>query len=240
MNRPTAPQRPAEYAEEYLVSAITDGTYPPGSALPGERDLAAHIGITRPTLREALQRLERDGWVTIQQGKSTTVNDIWKEGGLNVLSTLVRYDQALPQGFVTALLEVRCLIAPAYAHDAAQHDAPSVTAHLQTYEELDDLPAAYAEFDWTLHHVLSVASGNPIYPLILNGFGAFYRKVASHYFALPEARQASRAFYVTLLAAIRGGDAGEAERVTQEVMAASLDLWRKADVSQSGDKESNK
>lgn len=36
----SCPQRPAAYAEQALVSAILDGTYPPGSTLPGERTLA--------------------------------------------------------------------------------------------------------------------------------------------------------------------------------------------------------
>ena len=37
--------------------------------LPSERDLADKIGVTRTTLREVLQRLARDGWLTIQHGK---------------------------------------------------------------------------------------------------------------------------------------------------------------------------
>ena len=85
----SAPQRPAAHAEQSLVSAILDGTYPPGSTLPGERELARQLGVTRPTLRETLQRLECEGWMTIRQGKSTRVNDIWREGGLTVLSALV-------------------------------------------------------------------------------------------------------------------------------------------------------
>ena len=85
----SAPQRPAAYAEEALVNAILDGTYPAGTTLPGERDLAAQLGVTRPTLREVLGRLERDGWLTVRHGKATRVNDLWREGGLNVLEAIV-------------------------------------------------------------------------------------------------------------------------------------------------------
>ena len=45
-----APKRPAAYAEQALVTAILEGTYPPGSTLPGERDLAAQLGVTRYSL----------------------------------------------------------------------------------------------------------------------------------------------------------------------------------------------
>ena len=75
MNHWSAPQRPNDYAEQSLVTAILEGTFAPGDTLPGERALAAELGITRPTLREALQRLARDGWLTIHQGKPTVVND---------------------------------------------------------------------------------------------------------------------------------------------------------------------
>ncbi len=96
MNNWTAPQRPNNYAESSLISAILDGDFPPGSTLPGERTLAVELGVTRPTLREAIQRLTRDGWLTVQHGKATQVNDIWHDGGLNVLSALVNYPDHLP------------------------------------------------------------------------------------------------------------------------------------------------
>jgi len=71
-------QKPAEMAESRLLEAILSGHFPINSNLPGERELAAQIGVTRPTLREALQRLARDGWLDIQHGKPTRVRDYWR------------------------------------------------------------------------------------------------------------------------------------------------------------------
>jgi GntR family negative regulator for fad regulon and positive regulator of fabA len=68
-------QKPAEMAETRLLEAILSGHFPINSNLPGERELAEQIGVTRPTLREALQRLARDGWLDIQQDKPTRVRD---------------------------------------------------------------------------------------------------------------------------------------------------------------------
>ena len=104
MNNWSAPQRPNDYAEQMLVKAILDGTFAPGTTLPGERTLAAELGITRPTLREAIQRLARDGWLKVQHGKATQVNEFWREGGLNVLSTMVQHSDRLPADFVLNLL----------------------------------------------------------------------------------------------------------------------------------------
>lgn len=224
----SAPQRPAAYAEEALVTAILEGTYPPDSTLPGERDLAAQMGVTRPTLRETLQRLACEGWLTIQQGKATRVNDFWREGGLNVLGALVRYSEQLPPDFVPNLLEVRLALAPAYTRAAVESSAVTVAECLADSASLEDAPEAFAAFDWTLHYTLTVASGNPVYTLILNGFAGFYEQMARLYFTQAVARSASRAFYAALLAAARQGDAAAAERITRSVMQESIDLWHRA------------
>jgi GntR family negative regulator for fad regulon and positive regulator of fabA len=221
------PQRPTTYAEEALVTAILDGTYPPGAALPGERALAARLGVTRPTLREALQRLHRDGWLTIRQGKSTVVTDAWRDGGLAVLGALVRHTPELPDDFVPNLLEVRLAMAPAYTRAAIERAPEPVAAILEDHVTLTDAPEAYAAYDWRLHRTLTIASGNPVFTLILNGFTGFYGQMARLYFADAVARAASRTFYAALLAAARAGDGSEAERITQAVMRESIVLWRR-------------
>jgi len=226
----SAPPRPAEYVEQVLIDAILDGTYPPNSTLPGERDLAEQLGVTRPTLREALQRMARDGWITIQQGKSTEVRDVWTEGGLNILGSLVHYGHKVPFDFVPKLLEVRLILAPAYARAAvANEERSDVITYLNTYVDLETEPRAYARFDWCLHHILTVASGNPIYTLILNGFEELYETMGYIYFALPEAMDSSQDFYADLLAAAQQSDPDTAEVTTRAVMAKSQVLWKEAE-----------
>jgi len=223
----TPPPRPATYAEETLVSAILGGRYPPGSALPAERQLAEALGVTRPTLREALQRLSRDGWLSIRQGKPTLVNDYRRDGGLNALTALVRHAPQLPRNFVRDLLDVRCALAPAYARAAVARDRAAVLAALADAGALPDTPRAFAAFDWALHRALTLASGNPVYTLILNGFAGFYEEMARRYFARSDARAASRAFYASLRAAAEAGDAPRAGQVTRAMMTRSLALWAK-------------
>lgn len=222
----SAPQRPAAYAEEALVDAIVDGTYPAGSTLPGERDLAVQLGVTRPTLREVLGRLERDGWLTVRHGKATRVNDLWREGGLNVLEALARRPNGLPPDFVLHLLEARLALAPAYGRAAVRRAAADVAAFLEGAAGLADTPEDYAEFDWELHHTLTVVSGNPVYTFILNGFSGLYRRMALLYFARPAARAASQSFYQELLAAARRKSPAAAQRVVERVMKESIALWQ--------------
>ncbi len=220
------PQRPVDHAEESLITAILDGDYAPGESLPGERELALALGVTRPTLRAALARLERDGWLTIQQGKATRVNDFWREGGLNILTGMARHGEHVPRGFITNLLAVRSVMAPAYIGSAVERDAAAVAALAAAGERLPDEAGAFAAFDWRLHHELTMHGGNPVYTLILNGFSGFYKQVALRYFSRPQARAVSRDFYGRLAAAAAAGDRAGAERLAREVMEESIRQWR--------------
>jgi DNA-binding GntR family transcriptional regulator len=57
-----------------LLGELRDGTIPPGERLPGERQLAAHFGVSRETVRQALDVLRRGGLVaTDRRGSHATL-----------------------------------------------------------------------------------------------------------------------------------------------------------------------
>jgi GntR family transcriptional regulator, negative regulator for fad regulon and positive regulator of fabA len=221
-----APLRPLAHASQALVTAILEGDFPPGSTLPAERELSVRLGVTRPTLREALRRLESEGWLQIQQGKPTRVKDFWQEGGLHVLSTLVRHSKELPADFVPHLLEVRLALAPAYTRAAVENNPDQVAKCLAPFQDLEDQPVKFATLDWLLHSSLTRLSGNPIYSLILNGFAGFYEQMAVKYFANPTARRASRKYYAALGRAAADRDPLQAEQLTRQAMEESIRHWR--------------
>ncbi len=220
------PPKPAELAESRLIEAILSGQFPIDSTLPAERELAAQLGVTRPTLRETLQRLARDGWIEINHGKATRVKNYWQEGNLGVLGVLARFPQYAPADFVPHLLQVRQLLAPAYTQLAAAHAAASLLPFLATLTTLPDTAAAYTAADWELHHRLTIASGNPIFTLILNGFSALYQAMGLLYFAHPNHRAHSQAFYRALAEQVEKGDGIAAADLTSRVMGESVVLWR--------------
>ncbi len=220
-------QKPAEMAEKRLLEAILSGHFPINSNLPGERELAEQIGVTRPTLREALQRLARDGWLDIQHGKPTRVRDYWREGSLAVLSVLAQSPAHQPPDFVVHLLEVRVLIAPAYARQAVQSAPGEIAALLEPFINLEDTPSAYARADWELHMRLTQWSTNPVFRLLLNGFQNLYLLMGERYFSFPECRRHSRGFYQSLLECARRGADCDAEALTRRIMEESLALAKK-------------
>jgi GntR family negative regulator for fad regulon and positive regulator of fabA len=223
-----APQKPAEVAESRLITAILDGHFPIGDSLPPERELAGQLGVTRPTLREALQRMARDGWVDIQHGRSTRVRDYWREGNLGVLSGIARFPQHAPDDFIPNLLTIRLLMAPTYFRQSAERDPRSTISLVQQSVAAAETPAALAQVDWRLHHQMTVLSGNPIFSLILNGFKGLYGQMALFYFELEEARDHSRSFYRDLLSATEGDDPTLVEELTRKTMTESCALWRQA------------
>ncbi|MBR9870668.1 MAG: FadR family transcriptional regulator [Gammaproteobacteria bacterium] len=58
-----------------LQTKILNGEYAPGEALPGQRALAAELGVSRPALREALSILETLGLIDIRQARGVFVPD---------------------------------------------------------------------------------------------------------------------------------------------------------------------
>lgn len=162
-------QSPAGFAEEYIIESIWNNRFPPGTILPAERELSELIGVTRTTLREVLQRLARDGWLTIQHGKPTKVNNFWETSGLNILETLARLDhESVPQ-LIDNLLSVRTNISTIFIRTAFRQHPDKAQEVLATANEVADHADAFAELDYNIFRGLAFASGNPIYGLILNG-----------------------------------------------------------------------
>lgn len=191
-------QSPAGFAEEYIIESIWNSRFPPGTILPAERELSELIGVTRTTLREVLQRLARDGWLTIQHGKPTKVNNFWETSGLNILETLARLDHDSVPQLIDNLLSVRTNIATIFIRKAMRHNAEETQEILAKASTVDDHAEAFTELDYGIFRGLAFASGNPIYGLIINGLRGLYTRVGRYYFSNPEARALAISFYQRL------------------------------------------
>ena len=62
-----------DIAEDALRTWLATGRHRPGERLPPEQELSSHLGISRGTLRTALQRLEESGEIVRRQGSGTYV-----------------------------------------------------------------------------------------------------------------------------------------------------------------------
>jgi len=67
------PQRLYRQIAEQLRALIAKGEFSVGARLPAERDLARQLGVSRPSVREALIALEVEGWVEVRTGSGVYV-----------------------------------------------------------------------------------------------------------------------------------------------------------------------
>ena len=71
---PLQQRRLSDEIVERLETLILEGSLKPGERLPAERTLAAEFGVSRPSLREALQKLAARGLLVSRQGGGTFVS----------------------------------------------------------------------------------------------------------------------------------------------------------------------
>lgn len=221
--------RRSDMVEQIIVERIINGVYPPGSQLPLERDLADELGMGRSTLREAIQRLERDGWLNVLKGTGTTVTDYWKDGTLNILPAMIRYSpEETGIDILLWLTEMRIGMTPHYVKLAVRQNAARVVAILVDYENLPDEAEAYAEFDMRWQIELARLGSNRVYNLWFHTFRKMYTDsdLILVYFNEPEFRKSSRGFYKALLEAAMAGDDERAEIVTREIMISAIENLR--------------
>lgn len=109
LTRMTLPKRLYQQIADQVRQLIQSGPYPAGSRLPPERELAQTLGVSRPSLREALIALEIDGTIEIRMGS-----------GIYVLSTARSPATARSLGeSPTELMQARAVIESAVIVRAA-------------------------------------------------------------------------------------------------------------------------
>jgi len=228
-------QSPAGFAEEYIIESIWNNRFPPGSILPAERELSELIGVTRTTLREVLQRLARDGWLTIQHGKPTKVNNFWETSGLNILETLARLDHDSVPQLIDNLLSVRTNIATIFIRTAIRQHPEKAQEVLATADRVEDHADAFAALDYSIFRGLAFASGNPIYGLILNGMKGLYTRIGRHYFSSPEARSLALGFYHRLGTICKEGLYDQVFDTVRTYGRESGEIWHRMQKNLPGD-----
>jgi len=163
---PVATRRTFEEAVEQIAEQIKAGDLHTGDRLPSERELAAQMRISRPTLREAIKTLSEAGVLQVRRGQS---------GGIFVASELVprellRSRQEIRFGEISGVLEARRLLEPRVAQLAAVHATDEDFAVMtQTIDRQRELAASddflshedlFLQLDMKFHLALARATGN--------------------------------------------------------------------------------
>ncbi|GLX05869.1 hypothetical protein Misp03_27960 [Microbispora sp. NBRC 16548] len=145
-----------------LMTAVAIGDYLPGQRLPGERELAALLDVSRATIREAIGRLQAVGLIEIRRGRTggAYVRTGWTEAtAAAVRRTLVPRWPELEQ-----LFDLRGLVEGMAARTAARRrtdeDLAAMRAALDAYAGAATLREEQ-EADAAFHAAVVTAAGNP-------------------------------------------------------------------------------
>jgi len=157
---PTSPiERPRLSDTIYgqLLDEIMAGRFNTGDRLPTENQLAQRFSVSRPVVREALQRLQTDGVVIARQGSGTYVQRSPSQRVGELTSQLSLHE-------VLQVMELRMALEGLAAKLAARNRTDE---HLRVIEhakqQLRDLfgqGTAAKEADYAFHRAIAVASGN--------------------------------------------------------------------------------
>lgn len=186
------------FAEKKIVENIVSETWKAGETLPPERELALLLGITRPTLRETLQRLSAEGWITIHHGKSTIINDFKEQGSLGVLKTLTKYTDLTPDFIIADWLDFRIMILPELALKAVKSNSQIILEKLKQKPAKNAKAQTFALFDWEIQDLLVKLSENSIAKMIFNDLRASYISISEKYFVSRGNKLASVEYYEQL------------------------------------------
>ncbi len=160
---PIVPRYVADDVQDRLVTAIALGVYVPGQRLPTERELAAMLGVSRTSVRGALQHLTDSGYLEVRRGRNGGyfVLADWGPGSAEHVSRHLVTNWAEFE----ALFDARTLIEPLIASTAAERctgaDVTAINEALAAYLSAPDHDASRLA-DYALHHAIATATKNPI------------------------------------------------------------------------------
>ncbi|MDV2077980.1 pyruvate dehydrogenase complex transcriptional repressor PdhR [Marinobacter xestospongiae] len=205
-----------------MESMILEGSFKPGQRLPPERELATRFGVSRPSLREAIQKLAAKGLLTSRQGGGTFVSEqVGSSFSDPLLDLLANHNE-----FQYDLLEFRHSLEGLSAYYAALRSTPADKERLQarfeelraTYEDQD--PVREAEADAAFHLAIAEAAHNVVLLHTIRGLFNLLEKNIVENLSLLFERDNSRsqllAQHQALLDAILAGDGEQARKMSHQ------------------------
>ncbi len=216
--------RTYEQVMAQIEERILSGQLKAGDHLPSERDLAALLGVSRPSLRESLRVLEALGVIDIRRGGGPDGGAVLvREPGSGFVS-LLRLQLALGHFTQSNVLDTRLALEMWSCREAAARASRDDIAALS--EILDDMDAAdvsateFNRLDTAFHVRIAESTGNALTAHLMRSLRiAINRQMMDAYANLPDWQATAvvvRAEHRAILAAIADGDGDAAERLVEE------------------------
>jgi len=229
------PQRLYRQIAEQLRSLMAGGEFTPGSRLPAERDLARQLGVSRPSVREALIALEVEGWVEVRTGSGVYVLE--RAGrGEDIKVPITEWG---PLELIRARRVIEGEIASLAATQAKRKHIQAMRDAIDFMQEDADRGVAPLAGDRAFHTAVAQACENVVLLETVQTFwdarrGPLFERLGDYFETVPSWRMAI-AEHEAVLAAIGARDAQAARAAMQIHMDKSharfSASWRRANRS---------
>ncbi len=219
-------QRSGRRSDEVLgqiVGLIFEGRLSPGDRLPAERELAEQLGVSRPTLRDAINRLEVRGYI---ERRSKSGNYVCTAVPQSLREPIEDIVDASVVGF-RDILDIRKALELWAVERAASSPTKKAIATLEECLKImksnagfrtDDQFARHSEADSKFHQTIAEMAENPIYTHLFHFFANLIRRsiVISRQLMPDDFAAQNIGVHEQILKAIKGKDMTKAK----EAMAA--------------------
>lgn len=209
-----APARPKLSAPEMAVRAIQHlirrKALRPGEPLPGQRDLARELNVSRTSLREALSTLEALGVLHTSAGRGTFVADApqREQGPINTWRFSKRYDLREVYEFRIFMESTAVRLAAMNITDEELRDLKQLHAEFSLKLKASDFMASTA-FDYEFHRLIMACSRNRVFVDIYQKFHKVFQETQMLPFSRKPRRWEAVTEHAKILQALeqRDGDA---------------------------------
>jgi GntR family transcriptional repressor for pyruvate dehydrogenase complex len=164
--KPIKPRRISDQVFEQLRELIFRGDIAPGQKLMTERELSENLGVSRSSVREAINKLVTLGFLEQRQGYGTIVRSL-DEGGLTPLATVMEAQDASLIDLLEVRRGVECNAAAMAAERADEKDIRLMEKGLRSMEEDTARGGLGTEGDVGFHMAISYATKNPLQVYIM-------------------------------------------------------------------------
>ncbi len=218
-----------------IREAISSGELRPGDRLPPETDLARRLGVSRPTVREALKVLEALNVLESSTGPTggTFVTPLDGAGVAEYLkdslSLLMSVNELTLEELSVARRAIEVPLAGMAAIQRTEQDlfVMKKTIEMDALKDGDDIVS-----DISFHRAVAEASKNRMLSLFMSALHKTLRTLAGRYImpekVLPEVLQLSQQQHQFIYEAIAEGDDAMAESRMREHLGLSYGVYRKA------------
>ena len=204
-----APQRLYQQIAEQLRMLITAGEFLPGSRLPAERDLAKQLGVSRPSVREALIALEVEGWVEVRTGSGVYVLD--RSSAPTARDTPIALNEWGPLELIRARRVIEGEIAAIAGAQARRKDIAAMRVALAAMVRDADAGTVPIDGDRAFHSAIVQSTGNMVLIETVHSFwdarkGPLFERLGN-YFETEASWRAAIAEHTAIVDAIAAHDA---------------------------------